>query len=102
MEHLPGPDFPTGGIIYGTSKSVRLTRPVEVFTSVEKRASKQSKTATHQVNKAQLVEKIAVLVREKRLEGVSDIETSRTVTVCGSLSNASVTHSVSYPNQLYH
>jgi DNA gyrase subunit A len=83
MELVPGPDFPTGGIIcgrdgirraYGTGRgSVRIRGVAEV----EEKAKGGSRIAIselpYQVNKARLIEKIAELVGEKRLEGISDV-----------------------------
>ena len=83
MEHLPGPDFPTGGIIYGHSgvqaayhtgrgRVVMRARMHEE----EIRAGRLALIITeipYQVNKSSLVEKIAFLVREKRIEGISDL-----------------------------
>lgn len=83
MKHLPAPDFPTGGIIYGyagvkeayytgrgrvimrarmTEEEVRPGRPALIVTEIP-----------YQVNKSALIEKIAALAREKRLEGISDL-----------------------------
>ena len=82
MEHLPGPDFPTGGIIYGTSKIRQAYETGRGIIHVRGKASVETikdrdriviDELPYQVNKAQLVEKIAILVREKRLEGISDI-----------------------------
>ncbi|MCB8821150.1 DNA gyrase subunit A [Microvirga rosea] len=83
IEIIPGPDFPTGGLILGRSgvrsayttgrgsivmraksevEEVRKEREALVFTEIP-----------YQVNKASLIEKIAELVREKKLEGISDL-----------------------------
>ena len=83
MEIIPGPDFPTGGIILGRAgirsafetgrgsivmrgkvhtETVRGEREAIVFTEVP-----------YQVNKSTMIEKIAELVRDKRIEGISDI-----------------------------
>ncbi len=83
MQVLPAPDFPTGGFIYGT-QGVR-----EAYTtgrgSIQVRARavierhRKGKTAIvitelpYQVNKARLIEKIAELVKEKKIEGISDL-----------------------------
>jgi len=83
MASVPGPDFPTGGFIYGrsgiraayeTGRGVvvmraraaieRLTREREAIVVTE---------IPFQVNKAKLIERIAELVRDKKLEGVSDL-----------------------------
>ncbi len=86
---IPGPDFPTGGIILGRAGiksafatgrgSIVLRSKVEVQ---EIRKDRQALVVTeipYQVNKAHMVEKIADLVRDKTIEGISDIrdESSR-------------------------
>jgi DNA gyrase subunit A len=83
MEIMPGPDFPTGGLILGRPVSARPLRPAAARSSCAVRStSKRSvKTARrliiteipYQVNKASMIEKIAELVREKRIEGIGDI-----------------------------
>jgi DNA gyrase subunit A len=80
---VPGPDFPTHGIIRGTSGIVdayttgRGRIVMEAATEVEElRGGRQRiivNELPYQVNKASLVEKIAQLVRDKRIDGVSDI-----------------------------
>jgi DNA gyrase subunit A len=84
MEIVPGPDFPTGGFIYGrggirsayeTGRGAILMRG---RTSVEEhpKTGRKSIIATeipYQVNKAKLIEKIAELVRDKKIEGISDL-----------------------------
>ncbi len=83
IEHIPAPDFPTGGIIYGY-QGVRLAyhtgrgRVVmrARFSEEEVRPGRQALIVTelpYQVNKSTLLEKIAYLVREKRIEGISDL-----------------------------
>ena len=83
IEIVPGPDFPTGGLILGrtgirsayhkgrgsilmrgrvTTETVRKEREALIITEIP-----------YQVNKAAMVEKIAELVREKRIEGIADI-----------------------------
>jgi DNA gyrase subunit A len=86
---IPGPDFPTGGIILGRAgiKSAFLTgRGTIVLRSrvevEEIRKDRQALIVTeipYQTNKSQMIEKIADLVRDKRIEGISDIrdESSR-------------------------
>ncbi len=86
---IPGPDFPTGGIILGRSgiKSAFFTGRGSIVirsrVAVEDiRKDRQALIVTeipYQVNKSQMIEKIAELVREKRVEGISDIrdESSR-------------------------
>ena len=84
MEHIPGPDFPTGGIIYGHAGiqaayhagegSASLCGPA--CTKREIRAGRMALIVTeipYQVNKSTLVEKIASLVRDKRISGISDL-----------------------------
>ncbi len=81
MKHLPGPDFPTSGIIYGSKgiesayKTGRGIIRIRARLIVEKdrRTGRESIIVTeipYQVNKARLVEKIAGLVRDKHIEGV--------------------------------
>ena len=81
MKHLPGPDFPTAGLINGAQgivdayKSGRGRLHVRARTHIEEMSTgKQVIIVTelpYQVNKARLVEKIAELDRDKRLEGIS-------------------------------
>lgn len=89
MEHIKGPDFPTGGIILGKAgiKEMYYTGhgriTVRARTEIEDMGNGRSRIVVteipYQVNKAKLVEKIADLVHDKRIEGISDIrdETSR-------------------------
>lgn len=80
---IKGPDFPTGGIINGTRgiKEAYLTGrgKVRVRGKVEIEELKNGKEAIiinevpYQVNKARLIEKIASLVREKKIKGISDL-----------------------------
>jgi DNA gyrase subunit A len=78
---VPGPDFPTGGIIYGRSGVVDAYRSgrgiirIRARVGVESDKRGQGETVVvselpYQVNKAKLVEKIAELVRQKQLEGI--------------------------------
>ena len=83
MQHIKGPDFPTGGLIMGRSGireayytgHGRIT--VRARTNVEEMGGNRSRIVVteipYQVNKAVLVKKIADLVHEKRIEGISDI-----------------------------
>ncbi len=82
MEYIPGPDFPTGGIIYGTEgikEAYRNGRGIikiraRVLVEKDKRSERETIVVTelpYQVNKAKLVEKIAELVRDRHIEGVS-------------------------------
>ena len=83
MEHLPGPDFPTAGIISGAQgiRSAYRTGRGRVYvrarTSTEEfKPGREAIIVTelpYQVNKARLIEKIADLVREKRIEGISEL-----------------------------
>ena len=83
MEYIPGPDFPTGGIILGRSGirsaystgrgSVIMRGKVHNETIRGERQALVVTEVPYQVNKANMVEKIAELVREKRIEGISDI-----------------------------
>ena len=89
MEVLPGPDFPTGGIILGragirsayeTGRGSVLVRGRVAIEEVRKEREAIIITELpYQVNKATLVEKIAELVRDKRIEGIADMrdESSR-------------------------
>lgn len=83
MEHLRGPDFPTGGIIMGTAGitqayntgrgriCVRAKAEIEEFKAGRHRIIVTQ--IPYQVNKSALIEHIAELVQEKHLEGISDI-----------------------------
>ncbi|MCF6139128.1 DNA gyrase subunit A [Pseudalkalibacillus berkeleyi] len=90
MEYIPGPDFPTGGEILGREgiKRAYHTGRGSIMTRAkahidEKENGKKAIIVTeipYQVNKAKLIEKIAELVRDKRIEGISDLrdESDRT------------------------
>jgi DNA gyrase subunit A len=84
MQHVPGPDFPTAGIINGAAEIRRAYRSgrgrvvVRALTHIEsdEKGGKERIVITelpYQVNKARLLEKIAELVREKKLEGITEI-----------------------------
>ena len=83
MEHLPGPDFPTAGIIngaqgiYSAYRTGRGRVHIRALTKIEEfKAGREAIIVTelpYQVNKARLIEKIADLVREKRIEGISEL-----------------------------
>lgn len=83
MEIMPGPDFPTGGSIMGragirqayeTSRGSVLIRGVATIEQLRKdREAIVFTEIPYQVNKATLIEKIAELVRDKKLEGISDL-----------------------------
>ncbi len=81
---IPGPDFPTAGFIHGRAGMAEAYRTgrgrvvMRARTEVEtdKKTGRQSVIVTelpYQVNKARLIERIAELVKEKRLEGISDL-----------------------------
>jgi len=80
---LPGPDFPTAGFIHGVRGiheayvSGRGTIQVRARAEIEELGKEREAIIVteipYQVNKARLVERIAELVREKRLEGISDL-----------------------------
>ena len=81
MNHVPGPDFPTGGLIYGKqgireayAKGRGIIR-VRARVRVEKDKRQQAETLVitelpYQVNKAKLIEKIAELIRDKEIDGI--------------------------------
>ena len=84
MRKLPGPDFPTGAFIHGSEgirdayKTGRGTVQVRARAMIEKaaRGDKESIVVTeipYQVNKAKLIERIAELVNDKKIEGVADL-----------------------------
>ena len=83
MAHLPGPDFPTGGIILGRKGIHDACHTGRGSITVRGRASVEEirkdrfaiiiTEIPYQVNKAAMVEKIAELVKEKRIEGIADI-----------------------------
>jgi len=81
MQYIPGPDFPTGGIIYGTKgiydayKTGRGIIRLRAKTIIEKdkRTKKETIIITelpYQVNKSKLIEKIAFLMKNKQIEGI--------------------------------
>ncbi len=84
IEHIPGPDFPTAGLIngaagiveaYQTGRGRIYMRARSHFEDVNE-AGKKAIVVTeipYQVNKAKLVEKIADLVREKKVEGITEL-----------------------------
>ncbi|MCF4970656.1 DNA gyrase subunit A [Nostoc sp. CMAA1605] len=87
MQHIPGPDFPTGGQILGTSaiKEAFTTgrgsitmRGVANIETIEQRGRPDREAIIitelpYQTNKAALIEKIAELVNDKRIDGIADI-----------------------------
>jgi len=84
MEHISGPDFPTGGIIYGKSGIVdayrtgkgRLHIRGKYHIEEDQKTGRSTIVFTeipYQVNKAKTIERIAELVKEKKLEGISEL-----------------------------
>ncbi|MET3654216.1 DNA gyrase subunit A [Dyella japonica] len=83
MHYIPGPDFPTAGIINGSSGIIEAYRTgrgrilVRARTEIETEPNGRETILVHelpyQVNKARLIEKIAELVKEKKLEGISEL-----------------------------
>ena len=84
MEHISGPDFPTGGIIYGKSGIVDAYRTGKGRLHIRgkyhfEEDPKNGRTTIvfteipYQVNKAKTIERIAELVKEKKLEGISEL-----------------------------
>ena len=83
MEHIKGPDFPTAGIImgragirsaYGTGRGkVTVRARAEIVENKNGRYSIVVSELPYQVNKARLIESIADLVKDKRIEGISDV-----------------------------
>lgn len=82
MKYIPAPDFPTGGIIMGRMgirnayKTGKGSILVRAKTEIEEHAGRNRIIVTelpYQVNKAKLVETVADMVKDKRLEGISDI-----------------------------
>ena len=84
MEHISGPDFPTGGIIYGKSGIVdayrtgkgRLHIRGKYHIEEDQKSGRSTIVFTeipYQVNKAKTIERIAELVKEKKLEGISEL-----------------------------
>ncbi|TXI46289.1 MAG: DNA gyrase subunit A [Lysobacter sp.] len=83
MQHIPGPDFPTAGIIngvggihlaYRTGRGrVRIRARADIEVADNGREAIVVTEIPYQVNKARLIEKIAELVKEKKLEGISEL-----------------------------
>ena len=83
MEFIPGPDFPTGALIYGKEgikaayQTGRGVIHLRARAFVEKQKGEKDRIIItelpYQVNKARLVEKIAQLMQEKRLEGIAEV-----------------------------
>ncbi|MFC1551813.1 DNA gyrase subunit A [Candidatus Latescibacterota bacterium] len=83
MEHLKGPDFPTGGIIYGSAGIIQAYETGRGIIKIRAKANIETlkndrerivvTEIPYSVNKAVLLEKIANLVRAKEIEGISDL-----------------------------
>ncbi|QWU80117.1 DNA gyrase subunit A [Campylobacter novaezeelandiae] len=82
MQFIKGPDFPTGGIIYGKKgiieayKTGRGRVKIRAKTHIEKKVNKDIiviDELPYQTNKARLIEQIADLVKEKQIEGISEV-----------------------------
>ncbi|WP_042464282.1 DNA gyrase subunit A [Neobacillus dielmonensis] len=83
MDIIPGPDFPTGGIILGRSGirkayetgrgSITLRAKVEIEQKSNGKETILVHEIPYQVNKAKLIEKIAELARDKKIEGITDL-----------------------------
>ena len=82
MEHIQGPDFPTGGIIFGKKGIIdayttgRGRIKVRAKTHIEQKRNKEViviDELPYQVNKSKLIENIAQLVRDKQIDGISEI-----------------------------
>ncbi|MAF84690.1 MAG: DNA gyrase subunit A [Gammaproteobacteria bacterium] len=84
MQKIPGPDFPTAGIINGAQgihaayKTGRGRVPMRARANIERLDSRGKEAIIvtelpYQVNKARVIEKIAELVREKRIEGITEL-----------------------------
>jgi DNA gyrase subunit A len=84
LEKIPGPDFPTAGFIngkegireaYSTGRGIVQMR-ARAMVEVDRRSGREAIVVTeipYQVNKAKLIEKIAELVKNKKIEGISDL-----------------------------
>ncbi|MEK4227856.1 DNA gyrase subunit A [Solibacillus sp. FSL H8-0538] len=83
MEIMPGPDFPTGGLILGRSGirrayetgrgSIMIRAKVEIETKANGKETILIHELPYQVNKAKLIEKIAELVRDKKIDGITHL-----------------------------
>jgi DNA gyrase subunit A len=82
MTLVPGPDFPTGGFIYGADGIAEAYRTgrglirLRARVAVEAKGGRETlviRELPYQVNKARLIERIAELVKDKKLEGIADI-----------------------------
>ena len=82
MQYIKGPDFPTGGIIFGKKGIIEAYRTgrgrvkLRAKTHIEKKPNKDViviDELPYQTNKARLIEQIAELVKEKQIEGISEV-----------------------------
>ncbi len=83
MKHIPGPDFPTGGVIIGKDiikqgynkgrGSFKIRGEIDLEEKKGGRETLIIKSIPYQVNKSILIEKIAQLVRDKKIEGIRDL-----------------------------
>jgi len=83
MDIIPGPDFPTGGIILGRSGirrayetgrgSITVRAKVEIEQKANGKETILVNELPYQVNKAKLIEKIAELVRDKKIDGITNL-----------------------------
>ena len=83
MEIIPGPDFPTGGVILGRSGirrayetgrgSITVRAKAEIETKANGKETIIVNEIPYQVNKARLIEKIAELVRDKKIDGITNL-----------------------------
>ncbi len=80
---IPGPDFPTGGIIIGKNEiqkgyetgrgSIKVRGQITIEETSKDKNLIVIKSVPYQVNKVSLIEKIAILIRDKKIEGISDL-----------------------------
>jgi DNA gyrase subunit A len=83
MEHIPGPDFPTGALVLGRGGAAKAyatgngSIKMRARTNIEEMRNGKTRIVVteipYQVNKARLIEKIAELVRDKRIDGITDL-----------------------------
>ena len=84
MEHIPGPDFPTAAIINGKAGIIeayrtgrgRIVIRAKAFVEINEKTGRETIIITelpYQLNKARLIERIAELVKEKKVEGISEL-----------------------------
>ena len=83
MKSIPGPDFPTGGLILGKNDikngyetgrgSIKIRGEIDIEEGIKDRKLILIKSIPYQINKTALIEKIALLIREKKLEGIADL-----------------------------